>query len=366
MTVEITKRLDLWSRMNIFSLPLAPIPAFSFHSGFHFRSLRMDVPGPSRQTPPENPPSEVLSCENCFLSYGDFCVAYTQHFDKLVLFSQNHGLILKEKLCPTCNNICTLDLVRKTFRCQKSVALGHKRRKKCSFEQSIFKGTWFDHSHLDLESNLKFVVLFLQEWFSYKCAQYELRMSDPAINDWSSFCREVCVSWVMKRSKKIGGEGCTIEIDESKFGRRKYNVGRVIEGQWVFGGICRESRAFFMVPVADRTSDTLLSIISEYIEPGSTIISDCWKAYDCLSKEGYQHLKVNHSVNFVDPSTKAHTNTIERHWRNTKNLVPKYGRRKAHFVGYLAVSYFKLHYTDPTRRLHFFSLAAAQLYPPSA
>ena len=122
---------------------------------------------------------------------------------------------------------------------------------------------------------------------------------------------------------------------------------------------------FFMVPVADRTSDTLLDIITEYIEPRSTIILYCWKAYDCLSKQGYQHLKVNHSVDFVDPDTAAHSNTNEWHWRDNKHLVPKYGRRKAHFVGYLAASYFKLHYTDPTRRLHYFSKVAAELYLPS-
>ena len=121
-----------------------------------------------------------------------------------------------------------------------------------------------------------------------------------------------------------------------------------------------------MVPVADRTSATLLDVIHQYIENGSTIVSDCWKAYDCLEKEGYKHLKVNHSVNFVYPDTGAHTNRIERYWRDVKNLVPKYGRRKAHFVGYLSVAYFKLHHEDPTRRLHYFCKAAADLYPPSA
>ena len=46
--------------------------------------------------------------------------------------------------------------------------------------------------------------------------------------------REVCVNWVFSRCKKIGGEGKVVEIDELKFGKRKYNVGRVVEGQWVF------------------------------------------------------------------------------------------------------------------------------------
>ena len=80
----------------------------------------------------------------------------------------------------------------------------------------------------------------------------------------------------------------------------------------------------------------------------------------------YTHLKVNRKLNFVDPKTGAHTNRIERHWRDAKNLVPKYSWTKAHFVGYLAVAYFKLHFPGINRRLHFFLKAAAQLYPPSA
>ena len=54
-------------------------------------------------------------------------------------------------------------------------------------------------------------------------------------------------------------------------------------------------------PVGDRSAGTLLKIIKDRVKPGSTIISDCWRAYDCLESEGYQHLKVNHSLNFVDP-----------------------------------------------------------------
>ena len=53
------------------------------------------------------------------------------------------------------------------------------------------------------------------------------------------------MNYVVSRPKKIGGEGKIVEIDESKFEKRKYNLGRVAEGQWVFGGICRESRDFF-------------------------------------------------------------------------------------------------------------------------
>ncbi|XP_037780346.1 uncharacterized protein LOC119576777 [Penaeus monodon] len=174
-------------------------------------------------------------------------------------------------------------------------------------------------SKLDFETNLKFVNLYVREAFSYESARSDFQFPNKTICDWASFCREVLISWCLdNESDQIGGPGEIVEIDESKFGKRKYNVGRLIEGQWVFGGVCRKSRKFFFVPVQTRDSLTLLKVIKERIHPGTTVISDCWKAYNCLETEGYQHLTVNHSYNFVDPDTKAHTNTIERKWRDAK------------------------------------------------
>lgn len=109
-------------------------------------------------------------------------------------------------------------------------------------------------------------------------------------------------------------------------------------------------------------SETLLGIIRDRIESGTTIISDCWKAYNCLSESGFKHLTVNHSVNFVDPSTKAHINTVERLWREVKSKVPLYGRRKKHFVGYLSRSMFIMAHKDGNKIFHAFLEAAAALY----
>lgn len=66
-------------------------------------------------------------------------------------------------------------------------------------------------------------------------------------------------------STKISGRNKTVKIDEAKFGKRKYNWGRVIEGPWISGGIERESKSFFMIPVPDRKQETLLKIIKEKI-----------------------------------------------------------------------------------------------------
>ncbi|KII61870.1 hypothetical protein RF11_00315 [Thelohanellus kitauei] len=55
-----------------------------------------------------------------------------------------------------------------------------------------------------------------------------------------------------------------VEVDEEKLCRQKFNVGRVIDGQWVVGGICRETKDVFFVPCPDnkRNSICLIDIIS--------------------------------------------------------------------------------------------------------
>jgi hypothetical protein len=90
-------------------------------------------------------------------------------------------------------------------------------------------------------------------------------------------------------SEKIDGPNKTVEIDASKFGRRKYHRGHPVKGQWVFGCVERESGRTFLVPVPDRTADTMTNVISAWIEPGTTPISDCWDAYRDIGSLGYTH-----------------------------------------------------------------------------
>lgn len=304
------------------------------------------------------------SCSECDFSLLQFHFKYFGKPRELFDLCVSHKLILDKKDCEQCGKPASLHFDRKLWRCQKWVAKQKKKKAKCNWSQSVYKGTFFDKAHLDLESVLLFVNIYLRECFSFVFVRNELQLSDPTIVDWASFCREVLIEWCLKQTGKIGGHNKIVEIDESKFGKRKYNVGRLIEGQWVFGGICRETRACFMVPVDKRDSETLLAVIEERIEPGTTIISDCWKAYNCLEEKGYKHLTVNHSVNFVDPTTLAHTNNIERLWREAKSKVPLYGRRRKHFAGYLARSMFLMAEKNQNKRFHRFLEEVAALYNP--
>ena len=77
----------------------------------------------------------------------------------------------------------------------------------------------------------------------------ERRQIVPAMRKKPCMLRDITYEVMIKNPKKIGGPGLNVEIDESKFGKRKYKKGRVVEGSWVFGGICRErpNQTFFVV-----------------------------------------------------------------------------------------------------------------------
>ena len=62
----------------------------------------------------------------------------------------------------------------------------------------------------------------------------------------------------------------------------KYHRGKRVEGKWVFGGVERDTGKCFLEPVENRTAQTLMTLIEEWILPGSIIISDCWKSYSTI------------------------------------------------------------------------------------
>ena len=115
----------------------------------------------------------------------------------------------------------------------------------------------------------------------------------------------------------------------------------------VFGIYDEVSRKVFCTPVRQRNRATLVPLIKYFVPRGRRITSDSWGAYSKLRYEGYRHLVVIHKKypifqevpyfydiyggifievlcilrNFVDPRSGAHTQNIERSWRNWKEAV---------------------------------------------
>lgn len=241
----------------------------------------------------------------------------------------DNNLLIKQRKCDKCNNDMILSKCKSSdgirWRCQKN---GH------FIETSIRKGSWFEKSNLTIEE-----VIEMTYWWTTGIDQNQIAkqmcISSSTAVDWDMFCRETCEVLLFQNSSKIGGKGVRVQIDESKFGKRKYHRGHRVDGQWVFGGIEEESRKNFLVAVEKRDRETLIPIIKNWILPGTTIVSDFWKPYDILSELDFEHLKVNHSVEFVNCNG-DHTNKIEGHWRQVKSTLPSFGVKKSHFSSYMA------------------------------
>lgn len=73
--------------------------------------------------------------------------------------------------------------------------------------------------------------------------------------------------------------------------------------------------------VEDRSAETLLPIIQNWVRPGTIIHSDGWAAYNRLGDLGYEHRVVIHEQHFVDPVTGIHTNNVENYWQRCKRKL---------------------------------------------
>ncbi len=106
----------------------------------------------------------------------------------------------------------------------------------------------------------------------------------------------------------------------------------------VFGGIEQHGKqgAFFVMVEAHDTA-TLLPIIKEIHCAGDHHHDQLLEGIQLSMEHGYCHLNVNHSKNFKDPMTGAHTNTIEGSWLHAKRSLPVYGWKKDLMTGYLAL-----------------------------
>ena len=262
-----------------------------------------------------------------------------------ILVSSVHcpGPLIEGKWQGGCGQLMTLKRTNDSrdvfqWRCRR-VHTVHKAKMQYKVKDvklSIRYNSWLIDSKLPVENILELIYLWSQG-FTHSEVMHELKLSKKTVTEWFLFFREACIYSVMENSQPIGGNGVEVEIDESKFGKRKYHRGHKVEGQWVFGGREKYNKQkIFMIPVDNRKAVTLLPIIKKWILPGSIIHSDCWKAYNQLQKMGYTHVTVNHSKEFVNTASAACTNSIESDWRHAKVHMPPYGTHLGDHAGYLA------------------------------
>ena len=184
-----------------------------------------------------------------------------------------------------------------------------------------------------------------------QCKEYagiSTKTNHTVVELYSDF-RTICNHWIWDsaHTPKLGGFGKIVEMDESYFpGCPKYNRGRRLgttwkeDEKWTFGLTERGGLDCILVQVPlSRTRKTLIPIINRHCLEGLLFCSDGWKAYHKLAEhlnlEDVLHFPVNHTENYVDTQTGAHTQTIEGLWSHIKDFLPSHGMKPCDLHSYL-------------------------------
>ena len=234
--------------------------------------------------------------------------------DEALAFMLENNILYRPGTCISCDG--RVSRYKTNWRCT---------RKLCRKSVSIYTGSCFEQSKLKLCDSLFIAYLWLCG-DSPKAICIKTGHSPQTITRNIMFLQKVVSKKIWEIKVKIGGPGIVVEIDESKFGRRKYNRGHAVDGAWVLGGVERtEVRGMFAVIVPDRRAETIMKVIKKYVRPGSIVYTDMFRSYINLERDlGLIHFTVNHSINFVDSVTGVHTNTIEGTWAGMKfNISPR-------------------------------------------
>jgi transposase-like protein len=126
--------------------------------------------------------------------------------------------------------------------------------------------------------------------------------------------------------EKIGGEGETVEVDETYIGGLAKNMHADKRAKKYRGGGSAKTAVFGLLArhtekgkstvrahvVPDQWKKTVNAIIKSSVIPGTSIYSDEHGSYAHLNDNGFQHAFVKHAEYYVDGA--VHTNGIENFW----------------------------------------------------
>lgn len=195
----------------------------------------------------------------------------------------------------------------------------------------------FKYSKLSKYKIKKILYCFSMDLTALQTADL-LKLNRNTINRYYKLFREGLLRYC-ESQKPFSGE---VELDESYFGGRhhKGKRGRGSENKIpVFGILKREGKVYTQI-IPNSSSETLLGIVKEKIQPDSIVYTDSFRAYNHLTINGYKHYRINHSKEFA--RGKNHINGIENFWSYCKMRLAKFhGLKREEFLLHLKESEFR-------------------------
>jgi len=224
--------------------------------------------------------------------------------------------------CPTCGRTDVVFLAnQRKWQC-KSV---HAKRQ---FSAKV--GTIFEDSPISLEKWLVAV------WMLSNCrngvSSYEIGRT-IGVTQKSAWFMMHRVRLAMQRGSfmKMGGNGGEIEVDETFIGGKARNMHKATrarripfpgkkDDKTIAFGILERGKEIRTMVIKDRTLDTVLPLIREHVQSGTSVYTDDMSGYRGMSlTDEFFHGVVDHANKYVDG--RIHTNGLENFWSLLKRGI---------------------------------------------
>jgi len=220
-------------------------------------------------------------------------------------------------ICPACDGAEHYYLkTQKRWKC-----------KKCSKQFSVKVGTIFEDSPISLD---KWLVGL---WMLVNCkngiSSYEIGR-DLGLTQKSAWfmLQRLRLALQEKSLVKLGGEGKTVEVDETFIGGKSRNMHKAVRARKitgtggkdktvVVGFLERDGKVRTSVP-GNRRKHTLHKEVKQNVSAGSILFTDELPSYNDLAGE-FAHKVINHAVAYVDGN--VHTNGMENYWSLLKRGI---------------------------------------------
>ncbi len=187
----------------------------------------------------------------------------------------------------------------------------------CGLHIYPLKDSIFDHSSTELKLWFYAIYLMAQTRAGISAKQLERELGVTYKTAWRMFSQ-------IRKLMATGGNILTgeVEVDEVYFhpDPSKRTTAKAHNSQVVFGMVERKGRA--VVKHVPTSGVRILSKkIKENIDANATVYSDTHGSYRHLTKAGYIHLTINHSLQEYVKSDR-HTQNVENLWSNIKWSLP--------------------------------------------
>jgi len=186
----------------------------------------------------------------------------------------------------------------------------------CGNQVSPTAGTIFHKSSTALRLWFYAIYLMAQTRTGISAKQLERELGVTYKTAWRMF--------TMIRSRLDEGLDAfsgNVEADETYVGGyRKGERGRGGSSKTAVFGVVERKGKVKAVVVPDVKKSTIIPIVENQVEKGSTVHTDEYQSYKSLTSKGYTHERILHSSG-IFAAGNVHTNSIEGFWAQVKNAV---------------------------------------------